>query len=125
MAKENKKTDGYHARYKASRTWETNRKRKLERTLKAQPDNEQVKAALKSIVYRRKTPGAHGWNATEIALAKLFKQFTGWYDRAITHADPKVSQAALNRECTLNNTKAPTSKYKSMFCLEARLQGIK
>jgi hypothetical protein len=87
-----KKTEakaGYAATYKAT-GYAKNRRKRLERTIKAQPNNEQAKIALKNIVYRRKTPGtAHGWSATEIAVAKLFKEFTGSYNRKAVDRDPK------------------------------------
>lgn len=120
-----KAAEAYHSRYKTNKTWEENRKRRLERTLKAQPNNEQVKNALKGMVYRRKTPGPHGWSAAEIAVAKLFKQFVGFYDRAIAHSDPKVSQPPLSRPSKLNHVKEPQSNFKSFFSLEARLQGVR
>lgn len=120
-----KSAEAYRTRYKANKTWEANRKRKLERTLKKQPNNEQVKNALKGMVYRRKTPGEHGWMASQIAVAKLWKKMTGWFDRGIFHPDPKVSQAAMSRPSTLNHIKEPVSEFKSFFSLEARLQGVR
>ena len=79
--KKNSSKETQASTYKTNKSWETNRRRKLERTLKAQPNNEQVKAALKDIRYRRKTPGVHGWSASQIAIAKLYKEFSGAFHR--------------------------------------------
>lgn len=60
---------------------EANRKRRLERTLKAQPNNEQVKLALtETRGHKRKTPKNPYWSHTMIREAKLFKEFTGRMD---------------------------------------------
>lgn len=80
--------------YKTARRWETNRKRNLEKTLKAQPNNEQVKKAMQSMVYRRKTPKTQEWSASWIATAKLFKQFTGKFDRSIMNSNEKIAAEA-------------------------------
>lgn len=108
------------ANYKANKNWETNRRKKLERTLKAQPTNEQVKAALRDIRYRRKTPGAQGWSASQIAVAKLFKQFSGKFDKAFFSADPKVSQAWLQMQSPVAANYTPLPGPKNFFALEAR-----
>lgn len=83
--------------YKTSRRWEANRKRKLERALKAQPNNEQIKTALKQIVYRRRVPTNRMWSASNIALAKLFKEFNGRFDPAILSSNQDVSRSAIQK----------------------------
>ena len=125
MATVNKNKDNYFAQYKSGKTWEKNRIRKLERTIKAQPTNEVAKRALKAIVYRRKTPGPHTWSASEIATAKVMKLFTGSYERAMYHSDPKVSQAALSKPTVNAENKLMEYPFKSFFSIEARLQGIR
>lgn len=131
MATQNKSTDNRFAQYKSNRTWEKNRKAKLERTLKAQPNNEQVKNALKQIVYRRKTPNTRVWSASWIKVAKLFKLFEGRFDPNIMSANQELARAALSRQSKVSaeilkrkeQPKNPdTSKF---FTLEARLQGIR
>ena len=58
-----------------------NRKKRLERTLKQQPNNEQVKVALSDDrPSSRKTPNNSYWSHTMIREAKLFKEFTGRMD---------------------------------------------
>lgn len=63
---------------------EANRKRRLERTVKAQPNNEQAAIALKETRgHKRKKPNNPYWSHTMIREAKLFKEFTGNMDLAI------------------------------------------
>lgn len=125
--KTNKSQEGYYAKYKSSKTWETNRKARLERVLKEQPTNEQVKSALKGMVYRRKTPGPLGWSAQDKAAAQLYRKIAGMFDRAILSKDPKVSQQALQRKPETPQPKAKQEKVPSygpsFFALGARLQG--
>lgn len=111
------------ANYKTSRRWETNRKRKLEKTLKAQPNNQQVKDALKCIVYRRKAPKTREWSASWIATAKIFKQFTGRFDRDIMSSNVDIARAALQRQSPIAATYVPnfpTYAEKNFFSLQFR-----
>lgn len=118
-----KGAEGYAAAYKSSKRWESNRIRRLERTLKAQPNNEQVKAALKGgLVYRRKTPVTRMWSASWIRVAKLFKEFSGRFDPAIMSSNSDSAKAALQRQSPVAATfVAPTLlKNDSFFSLYAR-----
>lgn len=83
--------------YKANRRWETNRKRRLERALKTQPNNEQIKTALKQMVYRRKTPVNRIWSASWIQAAKVIKLFTGKFDPACMSSNQDAARAALSK----------------------------
>lgn len=109
------------ASYKLNKRWETNRKRRLERTLKEQPNNEQVKLALKSIVYRRKTPKTQEWSASWVAVAKIIKLFTGRFDRAIMSSNLDNARAALQRPGPLSilPSEFPMAS-KNFFSLAAR-----
>lgn len=50
------------AAYKSENRYEKNRRARLERALKKQPNNEQIKDALKNIKYRRYIPkNKYGW----------------------------------------------------------------
>lgn len=113
--------------YKSNKTWEKNRTKRLERTIKAQPNNEQAKAALKSgFVYRRRTPAVRMWSASWIRVAKLFKEFTGSFDPAIMSSNPKTASDAMQRpgKKTMENAKVKsTGPTKIDFSIEARLQG--
>ena len=79
MATKNKAAASTNSTGKA----EANRKIKLLKLLKQQPNNEQIKDALTNIKYRRKKPKTQEWSKTAIRLAKLFKQFSGRADREL------------------------------------------
>lgn len=118
--KRSKTAEGNAASYKSSRRWETNRKRKLERTLKEQPNNEQIKAAMESMVYRRKTPTNQEWSSTWIRTAKLFKEFTGKFDRNIMNSNPKVASEAMQLSRKTRDYTPVVGRDKSMFSILCR-----
>jgi hypothetical protein len=96
MASVSKSKQAYSALYKSSTRWATNRKIKLQRVLKQQPNNKQVKDALANIKYRRRTPTSKTvWSHGNIRLAKLFKEFTGRASVDLFSSNPKVQSAAL------------------------------
>jgi hypothetical protein len=96
MASVSKSKQAYSALYKSSTRWATNRKIKLTRVLKQQPNNEQIKDALANIKYRRHTPNTKTvWSHGNIRLAKLFKEFTGRASADLFSSNPKVQAAAL------------------------------
>jgi len=96
MASVSKSKQAYSALYKSSTRWATNRKIKLTRLLKQQPNNEQIKDALANIKYRRHTPNTKTvWSHGNIRLAKLFKEFTGRASVDLFSSNPKVQAAAL------------------------------
>ena len=121
--KTSKSQEGYYSRYKTNKTWEINRRRKLERTLKAQPNNLQVKAALKSIVYRRRIPTMRPWTSSWISLAKLFKLFNGRFDPAIMSSNVDISRAAMQKPGpkTLQKLNNPTMVDKNFFTFSSRI----
>lgn len=84
---------------------QANRKRKLERTLKSQPNNQQLVRALGEVGRPRKTPTNPQWSHSAIRLAKLFKYFTGRAPLELFSSNPKIQAQALqyfnpNREWT-------------------------
>lgn len=103
---------------KSSGTMEANRKRKLLKLLKQQPNNEQIKDALTNIKYRRKTPKTQEWSKTDIQTAKLFKTFTGRADWDLFSSNPKVQAAAIARHSTKDFRNLPEGKVS--FLLGAR-----
>lgn len=115
-----KTAENYSAQYKASKKWESNRKRKLERTLKEQPENQQVKDALKSMVYRRKTPTTRQWSASWIKVAKLIKQFSGKFDREAMSSNDKTAAEAMRLSRKERPFTIPIGKSKSFFSLYER-----
>lgn len=112
-----KTAENYSAQYKSSKRWESNRLRRLARTLKEQPENEQVKAAMKGMVYRRKTPNTREWSASWIAIAKLFKMFCGKFDRNIMSSNDKTAQEAMHTSRKNIPFTMPLGRDKSMFSL--------
>jgi|APGre2960657373_1045057.scaffolds.fasta_scaffold06499_8 hypothetical protein len=91
-----KAKQAYAALYKSSTRWATNRKIKLTRVLKQQPNNEQIKDALANIKYRRHTPNTKTvWSHGNIRIAKLFKEFTGRASADLFSSNPKVQSGAL------------------------------
>lgn len=84
--------------YKSTKRMETNRKIKLQRQMKLQPNNKNLEPALAAVMYRRKTPKVSVWSHTAIKTAKLFKLFGGRFDPKMLQADPKISQAALSQQ---------------------------
>lgn len=79
---------------------QANRKRRLQRTLKSQPENKQVQNALLEVGRQRKAPVTQQWSHTAIRLAKLFKEFRGSAPKELFSSNPKVQQAALSTPST-------------------------
>jgi hypothetical protein len=119
-----KSQEGYYSSYKSSNKWMSNRKRKLEKQLKLQPNNEQIKEALKNIKYRRKTPtGKSMWSKQNIQTAKLFKQITGRASHELFSSNPQVQVAALMARSDTAKHKVPEGKVN--FSLGARAHDSK
>jgi hypothetical protein len=124
MASVSKSKQVYATLYKSSTRWATNRKIKLTRALKQQPNNEQIKDALANIKYRRHTPnGKTVWSHSNIRLAKLFKEFTGRASADLFSSNPKVQAAALAYRPDANNLKVIEGKVS--FSLGARAHDSK
>ena len=85
----------YYAAYKSQNRYTTNKRKKLERTLKAHPNNLQVVAALKNISYKRKTPGTAMWSSTKRKVAQVFKEFTGLMNNNVFNTNPVIKQNAV------------------------------
>lgn len=124
MATVSKSKQVYATLYKSSTRWATNRKIKLQRALKQQPNNEQIKDALANIKYRRHTPnGKTVWSHGNIRLAKLFKEFTGRASADLFSSNPKVQAAALSYRPDASNLKVIEGKVS--FSLGARAHDSK
>lgn len=112
---------GQAAAYKANKTWEKNRLRKLRKALKSHPNNEQILTALKGVVYRRRTPTVRTWPKSKIRIAVLYKAFSGRVDPMIFNNQEKVAAAAqLGHRMKWTDYKAPAVNEKTMFTLGAR-----
>ena len=92
MAKTRSKSQGLlYASYKASNRQAVNRKRKLLKLQKQQPNNEQITAALANIRYRRHTPNTPHWSHTAKHYAQMFKQFK----KQTNVVMPKISEKTM------------------------------
>ena len=124
MASVSKSKQAYSALYKSSTRWATNRKIKLTRVLKQQPNNEQIKDALANIKYRRRTPTSKTvWSHGNIRLAKLFKEFTGRASADLFSSNPKVQSVALSYRP--DSSKLKVIEGKVNFSLGARAHDSK
>jgi hypothetical protein len=101
----------------SSRT-EANRKRRLERTIKAQPNNEQAKRALTDSKNKRKAPTVPYWTHTMIREARLFKEFTGKMDINVFSSNETIRANARLHLNSGDQTKLPNVKVN--FTLGAR-----
>lgn len=92
MAKGKSSSQSNKDHYK-SYNYDLNRKKRLEKLAKEQPNNEQIKSALGNIHYRRKTPKSRQWNSRTRELAEMKritrrqysepkKQKLGWFEEA-------------------------------------------
>jgi hypothetical protein len=89
---------------------QANRKRRLQRTLKAQPNNTQVQNALLEVGRQRKAPTTPQWSHGNIRLAKLFKYFSGRAPKELFSSNPKVAQAAMTAPSTKVFVNLPQGK---------------
>lgn len=90
-----KSKQAYYTQYKSSSRWATNRKKKLERVKKQQPNNQQIDKAIGNISYRRGTPKTQVWSHSAIRIAKLFKEFTGRAPVELFSSNPTVQARAI------------------------------
>ncbi len=96
MAKTTSKSKtAYYAAYKSSNRCVANRKKKLERTQKEQPNNQQIPIAISDARYRRRTPTNTMWKASQKRIAQLIREIAGSCPHAVFNSNDKVSQEAL------------------------------
>lgn len=74
-----------YSKYKTSNRFEFNRKRKLTRLLKANPNNPQIAQALKDIRKPRSAPLVPKWSHTAIKDASMFAKFSKQYPSGIKY----------------------------------------
>lgn len=108
----------YYQTYQSKATWSKNRELKLQRALKRDPNNEQIKEALGNIKYRRRKPTNKMWPHSRRAEAQLIKQFTGKADPNIWSSNAQVASAAL--QSSHNPNKQFKDNGKVSFSLGAR-----
>jgi hypothetical protein len=118
-----KSKQSYYSNYKASSRWKTNRLRKLNKLLKEQPNNKDIKRAIDNIVYRRKTPNTTIWNSSNIRVAKLIKEFSGKCPHGIFSSNPKTASEHLQTTWrSIPVHELPQGKVS--FSLETRSHGV-
>jgi hypothetical protein len=89
---------------------QANRKRRLQKLLKQQPNNKQIENALLEVGTNRKSPITSQWSHSNIRLAKLFKEFSGRAPKELFSSNPKVQQSALQTPSTKVFTNLPQGK---------------
>ncbi len=89
---------------------QANRKRRLTKLLKSQPNNTQIQNALLETGTKRKASINRQWSHSNIRLAKLFKEFTGRAPKELFSSNPKVQQTAMSLPSTLRFDKLPEGK---------------
>jgi hypothetical protein len=97
---------------------QANRKRRLLKLLKQQPNNKQLQNAVLETGQVRKKPVTPQWSHGAIRLAKLFKYFRGSAPKELFSSNPKVQQAALSAPSTKQFINLPQGKVD--FSLGAR-----
>jgi hypothetical protein len=97
---------------------QANRKRRLQKLLKQQPNNKQLQNAVLETGQTRKKPTTPQWSHGNIRLAKLFKYFRGSAPKELFSSNPKVQQAALATPSTKQFINLPQGKVD--FTLGAR-----
>lgn len=106
--------------YQSTNRFSENRKRKLLKQKKLQPNNKQLDTALADIHWRRKTPKTKMWSKSAIRLARLFGEFSGSFDKDILSSNPKVAQEAMNRHNAKTNPINSRFDTKGMFSIGVR-----
>ena len=84
-----------YSNYKTQERWKSNRRRKLLKAQKEQPDNEQISKALDNLHYRRRKPGALGWSHTNKHMAELIKQVHGSCPVTIFSSNTKLADQTI------------------------------
>ncbi len=90
-----KKPDGFLAARKIKTA--ANRIKRLQRTLKVQPENQQVIDALKTTKMSRTKPKVPQWSSYTIGIAKMMRKVRGAFDKDIFSKSPEVADFALRK----------------------------
>jgi preprotein translocase subunit Sss1 len=122
MAKKtsNSKKNAY-SRYKAMQTGTANKKARLEKELKKNPDNEQVKQALKTVGgWGRKKPTKSEWSKTTRSTAKLMKEVYGKCDNRIFSPNKETRDAGFAALSVTVQKEANKPKLKEFYSIASR-----
>lgn len=96
---------------------EANRKRRLERTIKAQPNNKQAQLALGDSKSKRKASVNRQWSHSNRRIAQLFKLFTGRAPKELFSSNRTVQEEAIR---TIASKSTGTVTGKVDFSIRAR-----
>ena len=107
-------------RYKTANTYETNRKRKLARALRRNPENKQIELALQDKGIPRKAPKVAVWSHSAIRVAHLMKLFMGKYNKNIVSADIDLWLVAIKDHSPQLFPKTEIKKPASMYSIGQR-----
>jgi CHASE3 domain sensor protein len=121
--KTSKGREAYYSNYKAQNKQAKNRKAKLERLLKKDPDNEQVREALANVKYRRKTPTNPFWTSSKRKTATILKEFCGYFDPKVLSSNAKVASDALHTHYSRRTSQKRedySAQAKAMYSIAAR-----
>jgi hypothetical protein len=110
MATKPSKTAATAGPSQAVQRTQANRKRRLLKLLKSQPNNTQLQNAVLEVGTARKKPNSPQWSHSNIRLAKLFKEFTGRAPKELFSSNPKVQQSAMTMPSTKVFTNLPQGK---------------
>lgn len=110
---------------KGTKRFPENRKRRLERTLKEQPNNEQAKLALtEHPSWLRKKPTTPYWSHSMIREAKIIKEFTGKMDLTIFSSIDSIRGNARLHIASEPFNKAPEGKVSFSLATRAHNRGV-
>jgi hypothetical protein len=115
-----KAREAYYSSYKSQNKWKSNREARLLRELKRSPNNaKQIEDAIANLSYRRKTPTTPTWSHSQIAMAKILKEFGGSAPLACFSSNESVARDAIAKVFKdHSSTKLPEGKVD--FSLAAR-----
>ena len=84
-----------YSNYKTQERWKTNRRRKLLKAQKEQPNNQEIALALTNLKYRRRKPGTANWSHTNKHMAELLKVVHGKCPTAVFSTNQKIADPAI------------------------------
>jgi hypothetical protein len=125
--KTSKGREAYYSAYKAQNKQAKNRKAKLERLLKKDPNNEQVREALANVKYRRKTPSNPIWTSSKRKTATILKEFAGYFDPKVLSSNAKTASDALHAHYSRRvspKARDESAQAKQMFSILARAKFV-
>ncbi|CAB4134369.1 hypothetical protein UFOVP273_49 [uncultured Caudovirales phage] len=128
MAKSKRSGAGHKTRYTAyknEKREDKNRRTKLQRALKKNPQNAQIETALADTSgHRRGTPKTVVWSSSKRKVAQLFKLFTGKFNADIFHNNEKISAPALMTPGPKSAHIPDIPKFEEMGLLSLRVRMV-